>query len=103
MGNRVSPKEIEEVLAEMPEVVEAAVIGVPDEIWGEAIKAFLTTARPGQLTAEDVRSSLPEAIAQLQSAGVRRVPAPIAQDRQRQGGERSIAEYVGEQVIIKVC
>ena len=48
MGNRVSPKEIEEVLSEMPEVVEAAVIGVPDEIWGEAIKAYLTTAKPGQ-------------------------------------------------------
>jgi long-chain acyl-CoA synthetase len=55
MGNRVSPKEIEEVLAEMPEVVEAAVIGVPDEIWGETIKAFVVTATPGQLTADAVR------------------------------------------------
>jgi long-chain acyl-CoA synthetase len=56
MGNRVSPKEIEEVISEMPEVVEAAVIGVPNEIWGEAIKAYLTTSKPGQLTAEDVRN-----------------------------------------------
>ncbi|MGA2796676.1 MAG: AMP-binding protein [Thermoguttaceae bacterium] len=55
MGNRVSPKEIEEVISQMPEVVEAAVIGVPDEIWGEAIKAYLTTNRPGQLTVENVR------------------------------------------------
>jgi acyl-CoA synthetase (AMP-forming)/AMP-acid ligase II len=56
MGNRVSPKEIEEVLCEMPEIVEAAVIGVPDDIWGEAVKAYLTTAKPGQLTVESVRS-----------------------------------------------
>jgi acyl-CoA synthetase (AMP-forming)/AMP-acid ligase II len=56
MGNRVSPKEIEEVLSEMPEVVEAAVIGVPDEIWGEAIKAFLVAAKAGALTAGDVRN-----------------------------------------------
>ncbi|MGD0652987.1 MAG: AMP-binding protein [Thermoguttaceae bacterium] len=56
MGNRVSPKEIEEVISQMPEVVEAAVIGVPDEIWGEAIKAYLTTNKPGQLTVEDVRN-----------------------------------------------
>ena len=56
MGNRVSPKEIEEVLSQMPEVVEAAVIGVPHEIWGEAIKAYLTTNKPGQLTVEDVRN-----------------------------------------------
>jgi acyl-CoA synthetase (AMP-forming)/AMP-acid ligase II len=55
MGNRVSPKEIEEVLCEMPAIVEAAVIGVPDELWGEAIAAYLTTARPDEITAEDVR------------------------------------------------
>ena len=77
MGNRVSPKEVEEVLAEMPEVVEAAVIGVPDELWGEAIRAFVVTARPGQLTADDVRRPLPEAIAQLQGSPARRVPAAL--------------------------
>jgi acyl-CoA synthetase (AMP-forming)/AMP-acid ligase II len=43
MGNRVSPLEVEEVLAELPGVVEAAVVGVPDDLWGEAIHAFLVT------------------------------------------------------------
>ena len=47
MGNRVSPKEVEEVLAELPQVVEAAVIGVADEIWGEAVKAFVVTDHAG--------------------------------------------------------
>ena len=56
MGYRVGPREVEEVLAEMPEIVEAAVLGVPDELWGEAIRAFVVTVRPGQLTANDVRS-----------------------------------------------
>jgi acyl-CoA synthetase (AMP-forming)/AMP-acid ligase II len=55
MGNRVSPKEIEEVLAEMPEIVEAAVIGVPDELWGEAIEAFVTTVPNATIDAETVR------------------------------------------------
>lgn len=41
-GNRVSAKEIEDVLYEHPGVAEAAVIGVPDEILGEAPKAFIT-------------------------------------------------------------
>lgn len=41
-GNRVSAKEIEEALYEHPAVAEAAVIGVPDEILGEAPKAFIT-------------------------------------------------------------
>jgi len=56
MGNRVGPKEVEEVIAELPQVVEAAVIGVPDEMWGEAIKAFIVTVSPGQLTRDDVRN-----------------------------------------------
>ena len=56
MGYRVAPREVEEVLAEMPEIVEAAVIGVPDELWGEAIRAFVVAARPGQLAADRVRS-----------------------------------------------
>ena len=55
LGHRVAPQEVEEVLAEMPEVVEAAVVGAPDELWGEAIRAFIVSVRPGQLTAADVQ------------------------------------------------
>ncbi len=40
-GERVSPKEIEAVLCEIDGVLEAAVIGIPDPIIGEAIKAFI--------------------------------------------------------------
>ena len=46
-AHRISPKEIEETLVEHPEVHEAAVIGVPDEILGESIRAFIS-ARPDQ-------------------------------------------------------
>lgn len=40
-AHRISPKEIEEVFAEFPGLVETAVIGVPDEILGEAIVAYI--------------------------------------------------------------
>ncbi|WMJ82384.1 AMP-binding protein [Clostridium sp. MB40-C1] len=40
-GNRTSPKEIEDIIVEIPEVIECAVIGVYDDILGEAIKAFV--------------------------------------------------------------
>ncbi len=46
-GHRISSKEIEDVLAEMPEVVEVAVVGIPDADLGEAAKAFIVT-RDGQ-------------------------------------------------------
>ncbi len=49
MGIRISPREIEEVIASLSTVVEVAVIGVPDEIWGEAIKAVVVPVHPGDL------------------------------------------------------
>ena len=40
-GEKVSPKEVENVLYALDGVVEAAVVGVPDPILGQAIKAFV--------------------------------------------------------------
>jgi long-chain acyl-CoA synthetase len=45
-GNRVSAKEIEEAIHEHPSIIEVAVVGVPDEVLGEAPKAFIV-ARAG--------------------------------------------------------
>ncbi|MGA2156846.1 MAG: AMP-binding protein [Bryobacteraceae bacterium] len=39
-GNRISPQEIEEVIASHPDVLHVAVVGVPDELLGEAVAAF---------------------------------------------------------------
>jgi len=40
-GENIYPKEIENVLFSHPVVAEASVIGVPDDLWGEAVKAFI--------------------------------------------------------------
>ena len=40
-GERVSPREIEETLFKMPGIAEAAIIGIPDEILGQSLKAFV--------------------------------------------------------------
>ncbi|MFI8071621.1 class I adenylate-forming enzyme family protein [Streptomyces sp. NPDC086033] len=45
-GENIYPKEIEDVLAGDPTVLEAAVIGVPDEKWGEVVVAYVQP-RPG--------------------------------------------------------
>ena len=40
-GEKVSCRQIEEILLEFDELVEAAVIGIPDNVLGEAVKAFV--------------------------------------------------------------
>jgi long-chain acyl-CoA synthetase len=52
-GFNVYPNEIEEVIASHPGVLECAVIGVPDERSGEAVKAFVVKKDP-DVTAEDI-------------------------------------------------
>lgn len=53
-GERVGPREIENVIYELEQVREAAVIGVPDEILGNAIKAFVALTDGATLTEAEV-------------------------------------------------
>jgi amino acid adenylation domain-containing protein len=53
-GERVSPKEIENVLHQIDGISEAAVVGVSDEILGQAIKAFVTLKDEVGLTEKDI-------------------------------------------------
>ena len=41
MVENIYPIEIEEVLYQMPEILEAAVVGLPHEVYGEVPKAFV--------------------------------------------------------------
>jgi len=52
-GEKVAPKEVENVVYHLPGVVEAAVVGVPDPILGEAVKAYLVL-NGTTLTADEV-------------------------------------------------
>ncbi|QCJ41696.1 fatty acid--CoA ligase family protein [Bacillus sp. S3] len=54
-GFNVYPREVEEVIYNHPEVVEVAVVGVPDPDQGEAVNAYVVSKNP-ELTAEQVRS-----------------------------------------------
>lgn len=53
-GEKVAPKEVENALVSIPGVKEAAVIGVPDGVLGQAVKAFVSLESGVTLTARDL-------------------------------------------------
>ncbi len=54
-GENIYPSEIERVLKTHPSVAEVAVIGVPDEKWGEEVMAIIVPKAGSDLTAEEIR------------------------------------------------
>ena len=57
-GENIYPVEIEELIYQHPAIDLAAVIGVPDEKWGEVGKAILTLKSGKSITAEELREFL---------------------------------------------
>jgi len=53
-GEKVSPREVENVICEIPQVQQAAVIGIPDEILGQAVKAFVVLTPGAELDERDI-------------------------------------------------
>jgi long-chain acyl-CoA synthetase len=53
-GENIYPKEIENILHQHQEVLEAGVIGIPDPVYGESVKAFIVLKTPGAATEEDL-------------------------------------------------
>jgi acyl-CoA synthetase (AMP-forming)/AMP-acid ligase II len=53
-GEKVAPKEIENVIHDIPGVREVAVVGVEDEVLGQAVKAYVTLEEGCGLTERDI-------------------------------------------------
>lgn len=64
-GINVYPREVEEILFKHPNVSDAAVIGIPDEKWGEAIKAYIVTTSSSEGDAEEIRSFCEQEISKI--------------------------------------
>ena len=56
-GHRIGPGEIEDCLLKNPAVSQAAVVGIPDELRGEIIKAFVVLA-PGHQSSETLKKEI---------------------------------------------
>lgn len=73
-GKRLGPAEVESILVEHPQVVEAAAIGVPHEIKGSALVVFCVLAA-GQNAPSDLRQELTEMV--VKAMGKPLAPAEI--------------------------
>ncbi len=56
-GEKVHPQEVEDALLAHPQVTDAAVVGVPDETWGERVVAVVATAA-STLTERELRDAV---------------------------------------------
>ena len=98
-GYNVYPREVEDVLAAHPAVAQVAVVGLPDEIWGEAVTAFVVAARRrggGRSRADRLR---PRPSRRLQGAQVgalrRRDPAEPGRQAAAPGAARAVLGRAG--------
>jgi acyl-CoA synthetase (AMP-forming)/AMP-acid ligase II len=62
-GLTVIPAEIESVLMGHPQVGDAAVVGIPDERWGEAVHAFVTPSPGASILEDELKSYCQERLA----------------------------------------
>lgn len=100
-GEKIFPGEVESILNLHPKVLESAVVGVPDEYWGEKVKAFVVL-RPGETCTQeeivefcrsrlasykkpDLVEFLPElpknAVGKILKYMLRNKPLPLKEDR----------------------
>ena len=66
-GENISTIEVEQAVVSHPAVLEAAVIAVPDEKWGEVAKAFVTLREGAEVTAEEIIAHCKKALAHFKA------------------------------------
>ena len=86
-GENVYPAEVEDVIYGHPDVAECAVIGVPDERWGEVGRAIVVRRAGAALDERALLEHLDGRLARLQAAAVGRLHRPPAPQRRRQGAQ----------------
>jgi fatty-acyl-CoA synthase len=64
-GENIYPAEIENILLECPAILEACVVGRPDERWGEAVVAFVILQPGAQMSEAEVRALFEDRIARF--------------------------------------
>lgn len=101
-GFNVYPTEIENVVSTLPAVSEVAVVGVPDEMWGESLKAVVVVRDGHAVTAEEIvavcaehlagykKPRSVEFVAELPKTGSGKILRRQLRDRYWSGSDRKV-------------
>ena len=92
-GENVSSIEVEDVLTSHPAVREVAVIGIPDEKWGELVTGLVVTDG-SEVSAEDLIAHCRDVAGRIQVPEAHRVRRLAAAHRHRQAAEVQAARAV---------
>lgn len=101
-GFNVYSREVEDAVLDHPAVAAAAVIGVPDDVWGEAVAAIVVAAKGRRVDPDEIKSSvraakgpvhtpkLVEVVEELPLTAVGKVDKPKLRERYWAGWDRQI-------------
>ena len=80
-GENVYSAEVENAISTHPAVMQVAVIGIPDEVWGEAVHAIVVPLQGAEVSAAEIISHTRESIAGYKvpkSVDFRAEPLPLS-------------------------
>ena len=80
-GENIYPAEVESAICDHPDVAEVAVIGVPDDKWGEAVKAIVVMKPGKKATSSDIINFTRERIAGFKTPKIGRLHRCAAAQR----------------------
>jgi fatty-acyl-CoA synthase len=95
-GEKVYPEEIEEVLKEYPGVVDALVVGVADEKWGQAVTAVVQPENGAALDEGEVRQFVRGKLAGYKTPKTVLFKASLGRAPNGKADYKSIAQYAAE-------
>ena len=95
-GSNIYPREVEEVLLTHPAVRECAVVGVPDETWGESVKALVVLRNSKICTDEELITHCREHLASYKKPKSVEFLSDLPKTQQGRSSSASSARSIGQ-------
>lgn len=93
-GEKIFPGEVENVLYQYPDIAEASVVGVPDEIWGESVAALVVPKPRCKLETSDIQHFLARHISRYKVPTVWMIADGIPKNANGKVNKKAVKELI---------